>query len=93
MNKKDNAILVRLEEQIADLGNKLKAHHEQGISALYISPTILGISLIAMGVAIWLSNLSPICAAITLLIVGVFTIVYSRYEMSRQQRSVSTPKD
>lgn len=89
MNKKDYAILSRLEDKIDDLGKKLKAHHNQGISALYISPFALGISLVATAVAIAFSNFSPIWAVMILFIGGAFTIVYSACQMLRQQRSVS----
>ena len=86
MNKKDIVILARLEKQVAELKNQSEAHHKRGNRALYISPLTLAISFIASGLVVLLSSLSPIAAAMPLLIAGILAIVYIAWELCRQQQ-------
>lgn len=97
MNKKDYAILSRLEGQIGGLEKLLKplvSQQKQNNRALYIPLGILGISFLGSGLSLVLSKVSPspIFAALPLMIAGLYALVYSFY-LLRLERSVSAPKD
>lgn len=87
MNKKDKASLAKLEKQVEDLRELLVKHHNLGNLTLYVPFGILGISLIASGLIVLLSSLSPIAAAMPLIIVGIFALVYSFYQLVRKGAS------
>ncbi|MGB8707574.1 MAG: hypothetical protein WCD72_06485 [Dehalococcoidia bacterium] len=102
MNKKDYAILSRLEGQIGGLEGQVRElktllvkHHNLGNRTLYVPFGILGISFLGSGLSLFLSKVSPspIFAALPLMIAGLFALVYSFRELLRPERSISTPKD
>ena len=89
MNKKDNLAIARLEKQIAELKNQLKAYHRQANLALYLWPITVAISIIVSVITLLLSksHLSPIFTVMPLLIAAVLLIVYSAWKILRQQQN------